>query len=102
MALTVDPSASVPEVRHADKSRLSLDLGKMTEGERDLQGGDFLTTARAQNEVAITVRGDNKMKARRIMELLPTAIGKDKVKAAWRPNSSQLAVASEKVRAVHS
>ena len=72
----------------------------MAEGERNLgggEGGDFLTTARAENEVAITVRGDSKMRAKRILQLQPTMLGGAAVKAAWRPNSSQLAVASEKV-----
>ena len=36
------------------------------------------------------------MKAKRILQLQPNAIGKDKVKAAWRPNSDQIAVAAEK------
>ena len=77
-------------------SRLSLNLDKMAEGEHKLGEADFLTTARAQNEVAITVRGDPRWKAKRILQLKNDVIGKDKVKAAWRPNHNQVAVASEK------
>lgn len=83
-------------------SRLSLNLDSMAAGEHKLGDADFLTTARAANEVAITVRGDAKVKATRIMELKPNTLGKGKVKAAWRPIttkrrvSSQLAVACEK------
>ena len=92
----VIPEDSVPDTPPAPASRLSLNLGAMAAGEfqpAQGEGFDFLTTARAQNEVAITVRGDSKMKARRIMHLQPTMLGKGKVKAAWRPNSTQLAVA---------
>jgi hypothetical protein len=95
----VIPEDSVPDTPPAPASRLSLNLGAMAAGEfqpAQGEGFDFLTTARAQNEVAITVRGDSKMKARRIMHLQPTMLGKGKVKAAWRPNSTQLAVAAEK------
>jgi len=77
----------------------TLDIEKaMHQGERSLDGGDVLTTARAQNEIAITVRGDPKVKAKRILKLLPSVLGKDKVKAAWRVGkaSTHLAVASEK------
>ena len=77
-------------------SRLSLNLNKMTEGDHELSGGDFITTERAKNDVAITVRGEAHMRARRIMQLLPNFLGRDRVKAAWRPKSSQLAVVSEK------
>lgn len=70
----------------------------MGEGDIKPEAPEFITTQRAKNEVAITVRGDPRMKAKRIMQLLPTYLGKDKVKAAWRPNSTQLAVACEKVR----
>ena len=83
--------------------RLTLNLNRMAAGEQKLEGQDFLTTARSQNEVAITVRGDSKVKAKRIMQLLPAAIGKGRVKAAWRSCgegrrcSSQLATASTKV-----
>jgi hypothetical protein len=81
--------------------RLSLNLEAvapphMAPGERNLEGGDFLTTARASNEVAITVRGNSKMRARRILQLLPSSIGADQVKAAWRPKGSQLALACQK------
>jgi len=106
-AAPASPTATAPPATPAQQastaasggSRLSLNLDKMAEGERSLggaSGGDFLTTSRAANEVAITVRGDSKMKAKRILQLLPANIGKDKVKAAWRPGTSQLAVASEK------
>ena len=76
-------------------SRLSLNLDKMAEGEHKLGEADFLTTARAQNEVAITVRGDPSWKAKRILQLKSDVIGKDKVKAAGA-NHNQVAVASEK------
>lgn len=78
------------------QKRLSLDLNRMAEGEL-APGGDFLTTARAHNEVAITVRGDSHITAKRILQLHPDNLGNDKVLAAWRPQSSQLAVAFEKV-----
>lgn len=87
-----------PLAPSASGSRLSLNLDKMAQGEFQpaIEGENFLTTARAANEVAITVRGDSKVRAKRILQLLPKMLGGNKVKASWRPNSSQLAVASEK------
>jgi len=75
---------------------LALNLQEVVQGEKDLKASDFLTTARASNEVAITVRGDAKMKAKRILQLLPVVLGKEKVKAGWRPKGTQLAVACQK------
>ena len=83
----------------ATKKPLALNLENMVQGEQALTGSDFITTARAMNEVAITVRGDAKVKAKRILQLLPAVLGKDKLKAAWRPpRGGQLAVACHKVR----
>ena len=92
---TRGPLGPMAEAEDAQpKSRLSLNLQSMVEGEQALTGGEFITTARAQNEVAITVRGDAKVKAKRILQLLPSVLGKDKIKAAWRPpKGNQLAVA---------
>ena len=80
----------------ASKPGIPLNLQSMVQGETDLKGSEFLTTARAANEVAITVRGDAKVKAKRILQLLPAVLGKDRVKAGWRPKGAQLAVASVK------
>jgi hypothetical protein len=92
------PPAPTPSSAAEVKKRMSLDLTKMAEGEQNVggDGGNFLTTARAANEVAITVRGDSRLRVRQILHLGPKALGHGKVQAAWRPKSSQLAVASEK------
>ena len=83
--------------KQSTASRLSLNLNSMAEGEHAFAAGDFLTTARAQNEqVAVTVRGDSRMRARRILQLKPSTLGHGETFAAWRPHSLQLVVASER------
>ena len=90
-------AASTAPAPSAAKSRLSLNLNGMAEGDHAV-GGDVIATNRAHNEVAITVRGETKMRAAKTMQLKPVNLGNGKVKAAWRPAGTQLAVASEKVR----
>jgi WD40 repeat protein len=87
-----------PEPVASTHKPIALDVSRTTEGgERNLSGGDFLTTARAANDVAITVRGSKKTAFTCHMHLTPTSLGDSKVMSAWRPGSSaQLAVATEK------
>ena len=81
----------------AAKKKLALDVNRMAEGgERNLDGGEFLTTARAANDVAITVRGNQKVAFTCKMHLTPTSLGDGKVHGAWRPGSvAQLAVVTD-------
>ena len=78
----------------AKAPRVPLNLDKMKEGQSSIDDVQTVTTARAVNEVAITVRGDAKMKATRILQLLPAVLGKGQAMAAWRPkNAGQVVVA---------
>ena len=68
----------------------------MAQGDHSLEPGDFITTARARNEVAITVRGAAKARAKLLMKLTPKDCGNSNLKAAWQPcGGKRLAVASE-------
>uniref|UniRef100_A0A7S3AT26 WDR19 first beta-propeller domain-containing protein n=1 Tax=Haptolina ericina TaxID=156174 RepID=A0A7S3AT26_9EUKA len=79
-----------------EKGKLALDLDKMAQGDHSLEPGDFITTARARNEVAITVRGAAKARAKLLMKLTPKDCGNSNLKAAWQPcGGKRLAVASE-------
>jgi hypothetical protein len=85
-----------PTSAASGKPNIGLNLSAMAEGDMELKATDFLTTARASNEVAITVRGNAKVKAKRILQLLPAILGKERCKAGWRPKGSQIAVACVK------
>lgn len=84
----------------SSESKLALNLGtvpQMAQGEIALSTGNFVATARAQNEVAITVRGAAKARAKLLFKLSPKVLGNSTVKTAWQPGGKQIAVASERV-----
>ena len=61
-----------PELKTFPAKGIPLNVNKISEGDTTLPASDFITTARAANEVAITVRGDAKMRAKRILQLSPS------------------------------
>jgi len=76
---------------------MSLDLSglpKMAVGEKTVTEGDIIHSARATNEVAITVRGAAKAKSRLLMAFASDRMGKGRMKPAWQPKGQLLAVAS--------
>jgi len=98
------PAAGSNSAAATTPSKVALDLQKVDRVIGMDSKDEFLTTARAQNDVAITVRGgQNKIVFKRTLQLLPTVIGKSRVKAAWRPppHGGQLAVAAEKEKDGH-
>jgi len=68
----------------------------MAAGEKALGETDMIHSARATSEVPITVRGNAKAKARILMALKPDRLGAGRLKVAWQPHGTLLAVASEK------
>ena len=96
IASGVHAAKSKPKLTHPEnKERLLLNLGKMAQGDHALEGGDFITTARAQNEVAITVRGAAKARAKLLMKLTQKELGTSNVRASWQNGGAQIAIASE-------
>jgi len=84
-------------------SRFSLDLSTIpkapVEGEHKLGDGKeatTLTTPRAQNEVAITVRGEPKHRQKCLFQVGPDKLGSTRFKFAWRPGGTMVATASTK------
>ena len=80
-------------------SGLSASLGEPpAEGDHKLGGGDqgILTTPRADQDVAITVRGAPKHKQRKLFKLGPDTLGTGPLKFAWRPGGQMIATASMK------
>jgi len=78
---------------------MSLNLGavsQMVEGEKAVDDVGTIHSARATNEVAITVRGVAKAKALQLMALKPDQLGSGRVKPAWQPVGGLLAVASDR------
>ena len=55
-----------------------------------------LTTPRAQNDVAITVRGEPKHRQKLLFQKGPDVLGSTRFKFAWRPGGSMIATASSK------
>jgi len=80
-------------------SGLSASLGEPpAEGDHKLGTGDqgILTTPRADQDVAITVRGAPKHKQRKLFKLGPDTLGSGPLKFAWRPGGQMIATASMK------
>ena len=85
-------------------SSFSLDLSGLTvpaapvEGDHKLGDKDVgvLTTPRAGQEEAITVRGEGKYKHRKLFKLGPETFGSGPLKCNWRPGGEMLATASKK------
>ena len=100
------PAASSSAPAPADARKFSLNLSglqqEMTPGDhvpgsaRKPGSEDFLTTARAHNDEAITVRGAAKVRTVRLAEYGPKRLGASRVKAAWQPGGALLCIASEK------
>ena len=100
------PGAASSAPAPADARKFSLNLSglqqEMTPGDhvpgsaRKPGSEDFLTTARAHNDEAITVRGAAKVRTVRLAEYGPKRLGAARVKAAWQPGGALLAIASEK------
>ena len=86
--------------RVASSTGFNLNLagvdGGMVAGEQSLEAGEFLMSARATNEVPLTVRGAAKARAQQLCALTPAMLGSSRVKAAWRPGGALIAVVSEK------
>ena len=68
----------------------------MAQGNQTPQGAEFIATARATDEVAITVRGHAKVRSRQLAALNQELLGNDKVYAAWRPSGHHIGIASFK------
>ena len=85
-------------------SSFSLDLSSLAtpaapvEGDHKLGEKDVgvLTTPRAGQEEAITVRGEGKYKHRKLFKLGPETFGSGPLKCNWRPGGEMLATASKK------
>jgi hypothetical protein len=93
------PTPELPKLPGAPSSSgFSLDLSSLpkqepTAGEHKLEGGGTLTTPRASQEVALTVRGEPKHKQKQLFKLGPDKLGEGRFKFAWRPNAEAGGVA---------
>ncbi|KAL1502933.1 hypothetical protein AB1Y20_011004 [Prymnesium parvum] len=79
-----------------DLSSLAKPSGAPVEGEHTLADAPTLTTPRAQNEAAITVRGEPKHRQRALFKVGPEQLGSSPFKFAWRPGGQMLATASKR------
>jgi len=95
MAMPEDAIAkpSVPGAA-AGTTGLSLDLSTIpkttpVEGEHKLDAGATLTTPRAAQEEALTVRGQPKHKQKKLFHIGPDKLGDGRFKFAWRPSTAE-------------
>ena len=82
------PKPGVPGAL-AGTTGLSLDLSTIPKqapekGDHKLDDGQTLTTPRAKQEEALTVRGQPKHKQRQLFKVGPEKLGDGKIKFAWR------------------
>ena len=82
----------------------SLDLSSLPKSAMPVEGdhklgandGTTLTTPRATQEVALTVRGEPKHKQKKLFQVGPDKLGAGTLKFAWRPGGKMIATASTK------
>lgn len=91
----------------SDLGTFKLDLSSVpkapVEGDHKLGDGkeaQTLTTPRAANDVAITVRGEPKHRQRTLFKVGPDKLGSTRFKFAWRPGGQMIATASTKNNAL--
>jgi len=92
-----------PALSSTSSTGLSLDLSGIpksapVEGDHKLGSseGMTLTTPRASQEVALTVRGEPKHKQKKLFKVGPERLGDSRFKFAWRPGGAMIATASNK------
>jgi len=103
-AKTGKKMSSTPIEAPGGSSKFNLDLSTIptrepVEGDHKLGDGteaNTLTTPRAQQDVAITVRGEPKHRQKMLFQVGPDKLGAGRFKFAWRPGGEMIATASSK------
>jgi len=102
LKLPKTPAEALEKVGGASSTGFSLDLSSIpkeapAEGEHKLgDSSTTLTTPRAANDVALTVRGQPKHKQKMLFKVGPDRLGEGRFKFAWRPKGQMIATASTK------